>query len=235
MAKKNIGIISYCDKIRTYASVNHQYYADIHGYTYIYDISPTKNSVFKNKIEKILKLLPLFDYIFWIDDDAFFTKYDVSLESLIEDSKKYDLVFCKSPMNEGKWTYLSSGNFFIKNTKKSIQFLKDIINTPLEESRENWRQDVFGMFTNGDQDIITYLLFNDPSYSKPSFHTILPYETFNTRPFHFKESPSEHFLVHFTGTDKFSQSLMFAQKYNLSPAITPLNTYDDYKGIFSPS
>lgn len=231
-----IGIISYCDNIRTLAHVNHQYYADKNNYTYIYDIAPTTNGVFKNKVEKILKYLDLFDYIFWIDDDAFFTQYKARLEPLIDLAKPgTPLVFCSSPVNpDGGWTYLSSGNFFIKNSPETVEWLRTVLKTDLKSVEKKWDTERNGLFTKGDQDIMTHLLQNDKRFNNESFHTVLDYTHFNTRPYHVKKKPSEFFLVHFTGTEKYQQSLDFAKKYKLSDALIPVKEYKKYKGIFKP-
>lgn len=232
--KNKIGIISYCDHIRTYASVNHQFYADQHNYTYIYDIAPTINSVYKNKIEKILKYMDLFDWVFWIDDDAFFLQYQKPLDNFLRANKKYDLIYCKSPLNQGKWTYLSSGNFFLRSNRKTKEFLLSCLSTDISVARDTWNEEEDGMFTNGDQDIMVHLLKRDKRFSKGGFSVCLPYETFNTRPFHFEKSTDEHFLVHFTGNDKNEQALDFAKKFGLSPALIPDEDFASYYGVYKP-
>lgn len=229
-----VGIISYCDKVRTYASVNHQYYADLHKYTYIYDIAPTHESVFKNKVEKILKFIELFDYIFWIDDDAFFTRFNQPLEPFIKQGNKSDLIYCASPVNNGIWTYISSGNFFLRNTRTTKTFLEAVIQTQLKDVEERWDEGMYGHYTRGDQDIMTYLLHSDVRFSDRKFHAVLPYEEFNTRPFHFEKSLDEHFLVHFTGKRKYEQSLAFAEKFSVSDAIIPVTAHEQYNGMYGP-
>jgi len=229
--KKSIGIISYCNFVRTYANVNHQYYAEHHGYTYIYDVSPTHHDVFKNKIEKILKYLDLFDWVFWIDDDAFFLQYDKRLEDFIKHNEGSDLIFCTSPVNNGKTTYLSSGNCFLKNTPRVRDFLLACLDGDLNVVKERWHEE-YGLFTNGDQDIMVDLLMNDSRFNGATFHKILPYELFNTRPFHFEKSSAEHFLVHFTGNDKQSQVIEFSKKFGLSPALIPQDAFESYNGIY---
>jgi len=228
---RTVGIISYCNFVRTYANVNHQYYADKNGYVYIYDIAPTHHDVFKNKIEKILKYLTLFDWVFWVDDDAFFLQYDQPLDKFLKGNTSADLIFCASPVNQGNKTYLSSGNFFLKNTPRVIAFLKACLETDLETAKSHWA-DEYGLFTNGDQDIIVYLLKNDPRFMSQRFHVILPYDSFNTRPFHFKEGADEHFLVHFTGNYKQKQAVEFSVKYNLCPALISQEDFDSYFGIY---
>ena len=230
--KQRIGIISYCDKVRTYANVNHQYYASKHGYTYIYDIAPTTHGVFKNKVEKILKYLDLFDWVFWIDDDAFFMQYNKPLSEFIGRHSRHDLIFCKSPLNEGKWTYLSSGNFFIKNNKKTKEFLRSILDTDLEVAAKSWDEDKYGLYTRGDQDIMVHLLHNDSRFNGNKFHTTLEYDQFNSRPFHFKNKADDQFLVHFTGEEKNRQALDFAKNFQLSPALIPVSDFEGRQGIY---
>lgn len=231
---QNIGIVSYCDHLRTYAHVNHQFYAEQHGYHYIFDIAPTHYAPFKNKIEKLLKLLDLFDWVFWIDDDAFFLQYDRPLSDFIKKHHNYDLIFCKSPINQGNWTYLSSGNFFLKNTAHVREFLHACLETEIETAKSAWHEETTGLFTNGDQDVMVHLLHHDSRFNTDTFHTRLPYKAFNSRPFHFKKRPSEHFLVHFTGNNKHQQALDFAQKFSLSPALIPKADFDTYYGIGEP-
>ncbi|WP_143032414.1 hypothetical protein [Nitrosomonas sp. Nm33] len=50
------------------------------------------------------------------------------------------------------------------------------------------------MFTNGDQDKIVWNLIQGEDMG--DLYAIVPYETFNTRPYHFS-SPTDFFLVHF--------------------------------------
>ena len=237
MTKPRIGIISYCDKVRTFATINHQFYADLHNYTYIYDIAPTKNGVFKNKVEKILKFLDLFDWVFWIDDDAFFTQYKTPLETFLEEVSDtgHELIFCNSPVNpSGGWTHISSGNFFIKNTSKNKEWLRQVLKGDLRKIEKHWDEERNGLFTNGDQDIMVDLLQNNKLFNRSGYCKIVDYTKFNTRPYHVKKKPSEHFLVHFTGNEKFQQSLDFAKSFGLSPALIPEKDFKKYHGIFSP-
>ena len=239
-AKSNhkLGIISYCDHFRTFAHINHQYYADKHGYHYIFDAAPTHRGPYHNKIEKLLKFLDLFEWVFWIDDDGFFTQYDQPLEKFLKGHEDKDLVFCKSPENvddKGNpiWTYLSSGNFFMKNTPRVREFLEACLAMTPEEIRDQWDSKKFGHFTNGDQDIMVHLLHNDERFMHENFHVCLPYEKFNTRPFHFKKKSNEHFLVHFTGNDKHGQAVTFGERLGLSHALIPQEAYEQYKGRHS--
>lgn len=222
-AKKKILVLSYCDSIRTKCIINHASYCDAQGYEYIYDIAPTSQTGFFSKIEKILKFLPYFDYVFWIDDDAFFMQFDKKLEDFINTDK--DFIFCASPVNDGRWTYLSSGNFFIKNTASSTKLLQQVLNTSLEKVETWWDVEKFGDFTRGDQDVIVYCL----QHSRDASYKILEYSAFNSRPYHFINRCDEHFLVHFTGHKKQLMATQFAKRFQIEDHLTVNNTYQDPK------
>lgn len=222
-----LGIVSYCDHLRTYAHFNHQTYADMHGYTYIFDIAPTKHTHYFSKIDKISKFLDLFDWVFWIDDDAFFTNFDYDLSKVVAEYPNADFIFCKSPVNEGQWTFLSSGNFFVRNTKTSRQLLESMHTVDLHKVRQWWDSDRFGTFTNGDQDVLVYLLH---TRTNPPNFVVLDYEAFNNRPFHYSGRLNEHFVVHFTGADKGKQAATFAQKFDLEEDLVPERLRNAYLG-----
>ena len=231
---QRLGIVSYSDKLRTLAHANHELYARAHGYTYIFDIAPTENWKYFAKLEKIAKFLPLFDWLFWIDDDAFFMQRHVPLTRFLEAVPEATVVFCESPVNEDKWTWLSSGNFFIRNTPLAAQFLQDVIATDREAVERWWDSSVYGHYTKGDQDAIVYQLVTNPLYSQPGFLVRLPFEAFNSRPTHFTESAKDQFLVHVTGGDKRGQAQRFGERFNLPESLTYWNELKALKGIYRP-
>lgn len=239
---EKLGIISGCDYDRTLASANHEYYAKHQDLCYIYDTAPAEHPHHFYKLDKIAKFLKhnLFEYIFWLDDDAFFMQPDKNLTSFIDGNSDSDLIFCKSPINRDKdgneiWTYLSSGNFFIRNTPLTRQFFAACYDVSLETVKKWWDPEKYGFFTNGDQDVMVYLLHQDERFNHPRFHTLLPYEAFNTRPFHFKEKADEHFLVHFTGPNKHQQAVEFGEKFGLSAALIPEQEFVKMHGVRYPA
>jgi hypothetical protein len=126
----------------------------------------------------------------WVDDDAFFMQMNVPIDDMPENKL---LVFPKSPVNpEGGWTFISSGNFFFKNTKIVRDFFIKVLNTNINLVKEWWTDDL-GMFTYGDQDKIVY---NLKQTSMIDHTEIVGWESFNARPYHFKKS-EDYFLVHF--------------------------------------
>ncbi|GGH37597.1 DapH/DapD/GlmU-related protein [Microbacterium album] len=234
MTAPRIGIVSYCDRVRTLAHVNHELYAREHGYTYIFDIAPTDGWKFFAKVEKILKFLPLFDWVFWIDDDAFIMDRSIALEHFIAKGPDSSLIMCESPRRNGVWTWISSGNFLIRNTPEASSFLRDVLKTDLDAVASWWDPELFGHFTRGDQDAMVYQLHQNKSYQRPGFLTRLPFEAFNTRPEHFRNGPREHFLVHFTGDDKRGMAQAFGRRFELPESLTYWNEFKALRGVYHP-
>lgn len=237
---ERLGIISGCDHDRTLAAANHQYYADRQGLCYIYDAAPTEHGGYAYKLDKINKFLShnLFEWLFWIDDDGFFMQPDKSLVDFLDENPGPDLIFCKSPVNtfEGReiQTYISSGNFFIRNTQRSRDFIDAVRQTSLEEVKTWWNEDELGFYSNGDQDAMIYLLKTDERFNGGDFYARLPYTAFNARPFHFADRPDEQFLVHFTGENKAEQIKAFAERFQLSKALIPPTELEKMFGLRPP-
>jgi hypothetical protein len=135
-------VLSGSTKLRFNSVVNHKAYADEWGYGYHFDLSPIRElaSPFFTKIEILLGQLkpngP--EWVFWIDDDAYFTDFSKPLHSFLSECESStDLVFCESPKNQsGEWTWMSSGQFFLRNSERSRRLLKAVLETPISSVRE---------------------------------------------------------------------------------------------------
>ena len=141
-------------------------------------------------------------------------------------------VFCASPVNpEGGWTYLSSGNFFLRNCPAGRRLIEAAQATPLDMVKAWWDPARLGMFTGGDQDALVYQVRTDPEFAQRV--TILEFERFNTRPYHF-ERAGQHFLTHFTtqpAVSKSAQMAAFAARFGLNPFLVEDEVaarYDSY-------
>ncbi|TRM52414.1 hypothetical protein YH64_014225 [Achromobacter sp. LC458] len=107
----------------------------------------------------------------------------------IQRYSEYDMVICKSPVNEGGWTFISSGQFFLKSSKRAAAFLKAVRGTDLDAVKQWWNPEKFGMFTSGDQDAMVYVLATDRRFKEGNFFVRLPFEEFNAREFHYQRLP----------------------------------------------
>lgn len=133
-----IGIFTWYNKqISNYADnffkIN-KIYCEKHGY----DLIKSSKSFYKGRVDYtwksthweryplLLRHIKKYDYVMWIDADAFFYVDSPPLENLI---KKYDkeilLSQDKNYDNDGDVPpWINSGVFIIKNTEKAIEILK---------------------------------------------------------------------------------------------------------------
>jgi galactosyl transferase GMA12/MNN10 family len=193
-----VNILSGCTKSRFESELNHRAYANRHGYNYLFDSKPRDlKSPYDHKMYAILDQPIDNEWCFWMDDDAFFMQMDTPLESFLTGIPRYtQMIFPKSPINpQGGWTHLSSGNFFFKRTQFVHDFFAEALQLDLMMIRNWWNADKYGMFTKGDQDKIVYELAHSWRMRKAT--KIVPFDTFNFRPYHFVHSAEENFLVHF--------------------------------------
>ena len=145
-----IGIISgYYPGFRLDSPINHKVYADRHGYGYVYNFTPERCSGgYFFKVRTILRYLDFFDWIFWIDDDAYFTNFEVKLEQFITPDDGSELVICSSPSTKKLFTKFSSGQFLLKSTPVSRAFLQEVLITDMRIVRSFWRDDL-GYYAGG--------------------------------------------------------------------------------------
>lgn len=178
--------------------VNHKVYADKWGYSYIHCNWPTiASNLYFNKIYYLLAYIDHFDYLVWIDDDAFFIDFKSDIMEFKPKSDHF-ISLCSSPTFKKLFTYLSSGQFILKCNATAKQFLKDILNQDLKKIKAVWTEEL-GYFTNGDQDAMVHLLTEDTSYIGK--YNLWDYKKFNSR-FENLENKDKHhpLILHFTGT-----------------------------------
>lgn len=232
-----MNILSGCTKLRFNSHINHATYAMRHGYRYRFDITPRPlSSVFDHKIHAILECPIDDEWWFWIDDDAFFTQFDTPFSELdVRFASDKLLIFPKSPVNPlGGWTFLSSGNFFFRSTRETHEFFQRVLATDLSQVKAWWDAEKYGMFTNGDQDKIVWNLIEGEAMR--DFYAVVPYETFNTRPYHFS-SPTDFFLVHFAvlGISKEEAIRQFQVKFQYGDdSLVPAGQAIDRAAMFLP-
>lgn len=216
-----LGILSgHYPGIRFNSQINHRCYADCHGYHALFNGAPERDRRrYFRKIETILRYLDLFDWIFWIDDDAYFTDFRVPLTRFLEDAGEAEFVICRSPSTKKLFTKFSSGQFFLRSGPRARAFLEAVMATDLEMVRAAWRDDL-GYFTRGDQDAMVYLVEHDPRFAG-GFCRILDHNCFNNRDFEYEQSLDEHFLLHITGRAKQQSLREFVARIGCNRFLTP--------------
>lgn len=189
-------ILSAGTRIRTPAPLNHRVYADTIGAECLFDATPSDlPSVFLYKTAAVQRALRHHEWVFWIDDDAFFTDLSVDVGSFADDDA--DLVLCASPVNpEGGWTFVSFGQFLVRRTPAMVALLDAVLATDLETVRGWWDPERHGLFTNTDQDALVYQLHRDDAPWAGRWRR-LGWKAFNSRPYHYEHRLDEHVLCHF--------------------------------------
>ena len=122
------------DAIKDYATLSEQInrrYANKHGYDFeMFDVTPTGRAPQWCKIQVVNDLLSRdkYDYIFWIDADAYFNKQDIPLDDIISQHPDKDVILCEDNINSGKSNTVNSGTFFVKCSPWSKAFFEHVWN-----------------------------------------------------------------------------------------------------------
>ncbi len=177
------------------SAANHRAYCGEHGYTYVHCNWPTGQPIpYLNKIEYVLYLFDRFDWVFWIDDDAFFLDPSRSLDHLTPPAGKF-LSICASPTYKPLFTPISSGQFLIRTTDVARRFLTTVRDADLAVVRDWWTDDL-GFFTGGDQDAMVHAMSTVPEFGDGI--EVFDYAEFNSR-IDDVAAGRPVFLLHFTG------------------------------------
>jgi hypothetical protein len=199
--KFGVFIISSHSRPTMTAPINHQIYAERHGYDYLFDVTPYRlNSKYDQKFKSILSNLHRADWLMWLDEDAYIMDHSLTLDRFIPDDSTTQFVFCNSPVNQqGESTALNSGVFFIRNTQEAKSLLIEALEVDIVTVRQWWDSQKYGLFTNGDQDKIVYVFAKHGLIG--SVVKIAPFTAFDARVYHFNKTPDQHFICHFCGFD----------------------------------
>ena len=218
-----LGILSsYYPGGRFDSQINHRAYADRHGYYQIFNGAPEKDGRgYFHKIQTLLRYMDLFDWIWWIDDDAYFTDFEKPLTHWIDANPNSEFIICKSPSTKQIFTEFSSGQFLLKCTPRAKSFLKKALATNMETVKAFWHEGL-GFFSDGDQDTFVYLIKTDPEF-RDNFIVRLDHNEFNNREFEYESRADEHFLVHFTGRPevKLATKATFCERMKCNKYIVP--------------
>jgi hypothetical protein len=123
----------YDNNIACFADVNYEInkkYCNKYGYDIIKSNERTylDRKPHYEKIPLLLKYISLYDYVIWIDADAHFYLDSPPITNVINTYKNYSFIFSgdvHSRMIFTNYEQINSGFFIVKNTDKSISFLKE--------------------------------------------------------------------------------------------------------------
>ena len=191
---------SFTENIASYAKLSveiNNKYAKRHGYDFV-----VKNEVMTDrapqwcKIKVINDLLALnkYDYIFWIDADAFFNDQSIKLETLINDNfdNKYNMLICNDDLNSGAKNRVNSGTFLINTS----QWCKDLFKL-IWEYKGKYLYDYFH-----EQTIIEQVIESNMLGAKDKIK-VMGGNVFNSELHHVKNGNAEFdYVTHLMGSSQ---------------------------------
>lgn len=167
-----------------------------------------------SKIVIIKKLLAEYKYVFWSDADSLIMNHEIRIENLIDDIDDHDLHICLDNVSN----VINSGQFLLKKSKKSFDFLDDVYNCEYAIHHHWWE----------NKAIID--LLGTENYSK--FAKIYDQRRFNSfGNIELQNNPSifyqkGDFIIHFPSVKGLElQKLMYQYGKNVAhPVFIPMNT-----------
>ena len=164
LTRPRICLVSGADEIRLRSYVNHSIYARTHGLDYRLECGLDRGirNKFFYKTSIIRRVLPQYEWIVWIDDDAYFTDFDRdNINEFIADAEAADqfLVVANGPTEpNGFWSVINTGVVLFRNDPRTTTLLKLMEDSDLADVRKWWDDGRHGIFTNGDQDQMLWAL-----------------------------------------------------------------------------
>lgn len=188
-------VMLYTPNISSYSSITEQInrkYCNKWGYDFkLYDtLIPNKWATW-SKLDAIKNTLPDYDYIFWIDSDAFFNNHDIPLQNFI--TTQYDMYICDDLPNNspGQHCLVNTGTMLIKNTKYMQDFIDIWLNYDGPYNYQPYHEQTILDY------MIKHSIFNCQNKIK-----IYEAKTFNSV---FCEFHNDDFVIHMMGLDEESR------------------------------
>jgi hypothetical protein len=135
----------YTDNIRDYAEINYKI-NKMYCKKYNLDLIISNEKFYQNRtphwerLPLILKHIHNYDYVIWIDSDAFFYLQSINIKNIINQNLDKDFIFSQDGGNNYK--NINSGFFIVKNSQYSIDFLNiwafDEIKYKISLEKKRW-------------------------------------------------------------------------------------------------
>ncbi|KAI9282162.1 galactosyl transferase GMA12/MNN10 family-domain-containing protein [Sporodiniella umbellata] len=190
---------SCMEKAAPSAADNKRQYAQIHDYAFIarstefaqQDLRQDRRRTVWGKIDAVQKVLPKYDWIFWMDMDAVIMNPNITVHRVLDTlraqypngprafEESIDLVIAKPTRDK----MINAGVFFMRNTAWSMEFLKEV------QAYRKW----YNLAPSFEQGAMWELL-QLPKYAKHVLMLENDDHTFNTLP---NRYISGDFIVHF--------------------------------------
>lgn len=220
------------DDIRLRSYINHYIWAQENGVDYRLEIGLAPGLVlpYDAKYAIIRRALAQYDWVLWVDDDVYFTRWESeSVSSLIANAEGAGqfLVVAEGPVEpNGVWSRINSGVLLMRNDERTHRLLSLAQETDVASLVDDWDFEQHGLFSGGDQDALWHALCTHPELMGGT--TIVAHEELNSRP-HLLRGPLETVLnLHFCGPHKESRIQQFARHQGLGLELVPRSLLDKY-------
>ena len=235
----NLGLISGGNPPRFRSHINHDIYAHRHALSYYRDnrTYPDLQTPHFHKLCAVLRVLDQYDWLLWLDDDAFFTDFEQDMRRFIRDVPEHIFfVVCRSPVNaNGGWTFINSGVFFIRNNAAGRHLLTQALTVPKAEVVGQYQPEIYGGLTRGEQAHIIYVLHRQSLLNGVRLHD---WNAFNARPWHWSEQAAAETypVVHFPLPDKAIAAkeaaiTSFAARFGRDSTLVPPALLAEYSAV----
>ncbi|CAL8974364.1 hypothetical protein TESS_TESS_00657 [Tessaracoccus sp. O5.2] len=225
-------LVSGADEIRFRSYLNHAIYARTHGIDYRLECGIDRGitNKFFYKTSIIRRVLPLYEWLIWIDDDAYFTDFSRdNLNIFIEQAERDGnfMVLANGPTEpNGFWSVINTGVVLFRNDPRTLQLLELMEGSDLAEVRAWWDEDAHGVFTHGDQDQMLWALETSGLMAGVA---IVDHRELNSRGHYYDDSLTDAFVMHFCGHyDKKLGVARFAERFGLGQELVPEHLLDEF-------
>ena len=200
--KEKIGIVMwYDDNIKEYADMTAEIntlYCKKYNIDFItsYEKTYTDRKPHWERLPLLLKNLKKYDYLIWIDADAFFYKDAPNIIDIINKYKHFDFIFSKDicpPLAAGSTCEtINTGIFIVKNTPYSLEFLKKWAYDKIIWNKRS---------SNEDQDSLIYMInSNILNINNDNHHIVLDFNVLQS--FDLIQSSDKPYIMHMAGQNK---------------------------------
>lgn len=157
-----IAVVSYATKNREwlYSITNpvKQAYCFKHGYDFLFsteNLLPDRHPSW-GKLMVVRQVLPRYDWVMWIDDDAMFANFEVDLETIIQFAQKMRPRKQVAAIFANDMEGINAGVFLVRNCVESMRIFDlwcDQATYKKFANASNWEQAVFNALYNDVQSV----------------------------------------------------------------------------------
>ncbi len=226
-------IASGADRVRYRSHVNQAVFAQENGYDYRFDLGVNEGGLrshFDIKLRVLQRLLPLYEWVMWVDDDVWFTDFRPGLVDAVIDEAEADgkdIVIARGAREpRGFSSFLNSGVILLRRSEAAGRLLEEVLDEPIEAVAAWWDEEKYGIFTHGDQDQIVKVLVDSDLLTST---WLIDPQRLNSRTHLYSASAQDAAICHFCGHyDRELSLAQFAERFGLSPDLLPLDVARRY-------